>query len=80
VARGSASNSRVKQRAKGVNQGKLWIPEEVGSLLQKDDRKNWTRYSVEQEGCKSWTFGKRHCMKLKGSHGIKNQDVKEQLV
>jgi hypothetical protein len=26
------------QRAKGMGPGKLWIPEEGGSLLQKDDR------------------------------------------
>jgi hypothetical protein len=37
VAWGLASSSRVTQRAKGMDPGKLWIPEEVGSLLQMDD-------------------------------------------
>jgi hypothetical protein len=34
---------------------------------------------VEQGACKEWAFGKRHCTKPKGSHGIKHRDVKEQL-
>jgi hypothetical protein len=41
-------------------------------------RKNQPRYNVEQGVCKEWRFRKRHCMKPKGSHGVKNQDVKEQ--
>jgi hypothetical protein len=35
-------------------------------------RKNYTKYSVEQGACKEQTFGKGHCMKLKGSHNVKN--------
>jgi heme-degrading monooxygenase HmoA len=61
AARGSASSSRATRRAKGTEPGKLWIPEEVGSFLEKDDppcrsgtaqgkhrqKKNRTRYNVE---------------------------------
>jgi hypothetical protein len=41
--------------------------------------KNRTRYNMEQGACKERMFGKRHRTKLKGSHGVKNQNVKEQL-
>jgi hypothetical protein len=37
VAQGIASSSRVTQRAKGTDLGKLWILEEVGSHLQEDE-------------------------------------------
>lgn len=42
-------------------------------------RKNRTRYGVEQGARKGQMFGKRHHMKPKGSHGVKNRYVKEQL-
>jgi hypothetical protein len=34
---------------------------------------------VEQGACKERAFGERHRTKPKGSQGVKNQDVKEQL-
>jgi hypothetical protein len=42
-------------------------------------KKNSTTYNVEQGTCKEWAFGKRHGTKPKGSHGVKNRNVKEQL-
>jgi hypothetical protein len=40
-------------------------------------RRNQIKYNVEQGAHKERTFGKRHHMKPKGSHGLKNRDVKE---
>jgi hypothetical protein len=46
-----------------------------GTYGQKDP----TRDSVERGACKGWAFGEDHHTKPKGSQGVKNRDVKEQL-
>jgi hypothetical protein len=43
-------------------------------------RKDPTRDSVEQGACKVRAFGERHRTKPTGSQGVKNRDVKEQLL
>jgi hypothetical protein len=42
-------------------------------------RTNFTQYYVEQGACKERAFGERPRTKPKGSQGVKNRDVKEQL-
>jgi hypothetical protein len=51
---------------------------EVAQCKGKVIRKNWTRYNVEEGTCKEQAFSKRHHTKPKGSHDIKNWDVKKQ--